>query len=149
MKKGILSLLLFIVAQASWAQFSLQSGKPITVACDKQEGSVVQTALELLTRDCQAVFSAPMQLEDKKGDIIIGTPGKSSLIAETGADVSALKGKKQAFLLTVLPDKKEVFRLPTNYKTLQSPSVEYRGICSGREVAYLCIFRWNRECLVL
>lgn len=166
MKRGILSLLLFIAAQASWAQFSLQSGKPITVACDKQEGSVVQTALELLTRDCQSVLSAPMQLEDKKGDIIIGTIGKSSLIAKTGADISALKGKKQAFLLTVLPDKKlliagsdphgtaygimelsrligvspwewwadvtpdkkDVFKLPANYKTLQSPSVEYRGI---------------------
>lgn len=105
MKRGILSLLLFVVAQASWAQFSLQSSKAVTVVCDKQEGSVVQTALELLTRDFQAVFSAPMQFNDKKGNIIIGTIGKSPLIAKTGADVSALTGKKQAFLLTVLPDK--------------------------------------------
>lgn len=166
MKKGILSLLLFIAAQASWAQFSLQSGKPVVVACDRQEGSVVQTALDLLSRDCQSIFSAPMQLNTDKGTIIIGTLGKSPLIIKTGADVSALKGKKQAFMLTVLPDKslliagsdphgtaygimelsrlmgvspwewwadvtpekKTSFSLPTGYKNLQSPSVEYRGI---------------------
>lgn len=166
MKKGILSLLLFVATQAAWAQFSLQSGSPITVACDKSEGSVVHTALELLTRDCQSVFSAPMLLDGGKGNIIVGTVGKSSLIAKTGADISALEGKKQAFLLTVLPDKrlliagsdqhgtaygvmelsrllgvspwewwadvapekKETFKLSADYRTLQSPSVEYRGI---------------------
>lgn len=166
MKKGILSLLLFILTQASWAQFSLQSGKAITVACDKSEGSVVYTALELLERDCQSVFSAPMQLDARQGNIIIGTIDKSPLIKKSGADVSILKNKKQAFLLTVLPDKrllivgsdqhgtaygimelsrlmgvspwewwadvtpekKAEFKLPADYKTLESPSVEYRGI---------------------
>ena len=82
------------------------------------------------------------------------------------ADVSVLEGKKQAFLLTVLPDgkllvagsdqygtaygimelsrsmgvspwewwadvtpeRKDRFELPAGYKTIQAPSVEYRGI---------------------
>lgn len=166
MKKGFLSIILLILAQVSWAQFSLQSGKTITVACDKSEGTVVYTALELLERDCQSVLSAPMQLDPRQGNIIIGTIDKSPLIKKSGADVSALKNKKQAFLFTILPDKrlliagsdqhgtaygimelsrlmgvspwewwadvipekKTEFKLPTDYKNLQSPSVEYRGI---------------------
>lgn len=166
MKKIILSLLLFAVAQVSWAQFILNAGKPVVLAYDKSEGMVVHTALELFTRDCQAVLSAPVQQDGKAGHIVIGTVGKSPLIAETGADVSVLEGKKQAFLLTVLPDgkllvagsdqygtaygimelsrsmgvspwewwadvtpeRKDRFELPAGYKTIQAPSVEYRGI---------------------
>lgn len=157
---------MFLITQVSWAQFSFQSGQPIMVACDKQEGRVVHTALELLTRDFQTVLSAPLQLNADKGNIIIGTIGKSPLIAKISADLSALKGKKQAFLLTVLPDKslliagsdqygtaygimelsrligvspwewwadvipekKTSFHLPARYRTIQSPSIEYRGI---------------------
>lgn len=166
MKKIILSLLLFAVAQVSWAQFILNAGKPVVLVYDKSEGMVVHTALELFTRDCQAVLSSPVQQDGKAGHIVIGTVGKSPLIAETGADVSALEGKKQAFLLTVLPDgkllvagsdqygtaygimelsrlmgvspwewwvdvtpeRKDRFELPAGYKTIQAPSVEYRGI---------------------
>lgn len=106
MKKIILSLLLFAVAQVSWAQFILNAGKPVVLAYDKSEGMVVHTALELFTRDCQAVLSAAVRQDGKAGHIIIGTVGKSSLLAETGVDVSTLEGKKQAFLLTVLPDGK-------------------------------------------
>ena len=51
MKKIILSLLLFAVAQVSWAQFILNAGKPVVLAYDKSEGMVVHTALELFTRD--------------------------------------------------------------------------------------------------
>lgn len=88
------------------------------------------------------------------------------MLKAVSADVSALAGKKQAFLLQVLPDgkllvagsdshgtaygimelsrligvspwewwadvtpeKKTSFVLPAEYQTLQSPSVEYRGI---------------------
>ena len=127
---------------------------------------MVHTALDLLSRDCKAVLSASLLVDNEQGDIIIGTVGKSPLIAKTGADVSGLNGKKQAFLLTVLPDgkllvagsdqhgtaygimelsrllgvspwewwadvipgKKEFFQLAADYKTVQSPSVEYRGI---------------------
>ena len=166
MKKGILSLFLFLITQLCWAQFNLPSGKPVKVSCDNAEEKVVYTALDLLSRDCKVVLSASLLVDNEQGDIIIGTVGKSPLIAKTGADVSGLNGKKQAFLLTVLPDgkllvagsdqhgtaygimelsrllgvspwewwadvipgKKEFFQLAADYKTVQSPSVEYRGI---------------------
>lgn len=166
MKKGILSLLLFLMAPFGWAQFNLTSGKPVKVACDGVEERVVHTALELFSRDVEAVLSTSLEVNAKQGDIIVGTIGKSPLIATTGADVSVLEGKTQAFLLTVLPDgrllvagsdrhgtaygimelsrllgvspwewwadvtpdKKTAFSLPFGFKTLQAPSVEYRGI---------------------
>ena len=166
MRKGIISFILLIITQLAWAQFSLHSGKRVTVACDQSEGTVVHTALELFARDCQAVFSAQIQSDARNGDIIVGTMGKSPLLTKSGADFSVLKDKKQAFLLTVLPDnklliagsdshgtaygimelsrligvspwewwadvipeKKDSFDLPSDYRTLQSPSVEYRGI---------------------
>lgn len=166
MKKGILSLLLFLMAPFGWAQFNLTSGKPVKVACDGVEEKVVHTALELFSRDVEAVLSTSLEVNAKQGDIIVGTIGKSPLIATTGADVSVLEGKTQAFLLTVLPDgrllvagsdrhgtaygimelsrllgvspwewwadvtpdKKTAFSLPFGFKTLQAPSVEYRGI---------------------
>ena len=166
MKKVFLSLFLFLITQLCWAQFNLPSGKPVKVSCDNAEEKVVHTALDLLSRDCKAVLSASLLVDNEQGDIIIGTVGKSPLIAKTGADVSGLNGKKQAFLLTVLPDgkllvagsdqhgtaygimelsrllgvspwewwadvipgKKEFFQLAADYKTVQSPSVEYRGI---------------------
>ena len=104
MKKVFLSLFLFLITQLCWAQFNLPSGKP--VSCDNAEEKVVHTALDLLSRDCKAVLSASLLVDNEQGDIIIGTVGKSPLIAKTGADVSGLNGKKQAFLLTVLPDGK-------------------------------------------
>ena len=166
MKKVFLSLFLFLITQLCWAQFNLPSGRPVKVSCDNAEEKVVHTALDLLSRDCKAVLSASLLVDNEQGDIIIGTVGKSPLIAKTGADVSGLNGKKQAFLLTVLPDgkllvagsdqhgtaygimelsrllgvspwewwadvipgKKEFFQLAADYKTVQSPSVEYRGI---------------------
>lgn len=166
MKKGILSLLLFLMAPFGWAQFNLTSGKPVKVACDGVEEKLVHTALELFSRDVEAVLSTSLEVNAKQGDIIVGTIGKSPLIATTGADVSVLEGKTQAFLLTVLsdgrllvagsdrhgtaygimelsrllgvspwewwadvtPDKKTAFSLPFGFKTLQAPSVEYRGI---------------------
>ena len=101
MKKGILSLFLFLITQLCWAQFNLPSGKPVKISCDNAEEKVVHTALDLLSRDCKAVLSASLLVDNEQGDIIIGTVGKSPLIAKTGADLSCLKDKKQAFLLTV------------------------------------------------
>lgn len=104
MKKGLVGLFLLLMTQFCCAQFSLHSGKPVTLACDKTEEKVVQTALKLFERDYQSVFSASVVTGTRQGDIIVGTLGKSPLIKKTGADTSALEGKRQAFLLTVLPD---------------------------------------------
>lgn len=166
MKKGFIGLAFLWVTQICCAQFSLRSNQPIKLACDNAEEKVVQTALKLFIRDYQSVFSASAAVDVRQGNIIVGTVGKSPLLKVVSADVSALAGKKQAFLLQVLPDgkllvagsdshgtaygimelsrligvspwewwadvtpeKKTSFVLPAEYQTLQSPSVEYRGI---------------------
>ncbi len=166
MKKGFIGLVFLWVTQICCAQFSLRSDQPIKLACDNAEEKVVQTALKLFIRDYQLVFSASAAVDARQGNIIVGTVGKSPLLKAVSADVSALTGKKQAFLLQVLPDgkllvagsdshgtaygimelsrligvspwewwadvtpeKKTSFVLSTEYQTLQSPSVEYRGI---------------------
>ncbi len=166
MKKGFIGLVFLWVTQICCAQFSLRSDQPIKLACDNAEEKVVQTALKLFIRDYQSVFSASAAVDVRQGNIIVGTVGKSPLLKAVSADVSALTGKKQAFLLQVLPDgkllvagsdshgtaygimelsrligvspwewwadvtpeKKTSFVLSAEYQTLQSPSVEYRGI---------------------
>lgn len=166
MKKGFIGLVFLWVTQICCAQFSLRSDQPVKLACDNAEEKVVQTALKLFIRDYQSVFSASGAVDARQGNIIVGTVGKSPLLKAVSADVSALTGKKQAFLLQVLPDgkllvagsdshgtaygimelsrligvspwewwadvtseKKISFVLPAEYQTLQSPSVEYRGI---------------------
>lgn len=166
MKKGFIGLVFLWVTQICCAQFSLRSDQPVKLACDNAEEKVVQTALKLFIRDYQSVFSASAAVDARQGNIIVGTVGKSPLLKAVSADVSALIGKKQAFLLQVLPDgkllvagsdshgtaygimelsrligvspwewwadvtpeKKISFVLPAEYQTLQSPSVEYRGI---------------------
>ena len=166
MKKGFIGLVFLWVTQICCAQFSLRSDQPIKLACDNAEEKVVQTALKLFIRDYQSVFSASAAVDARQGNIIVATVGKSPLLKAVSADVSALAGKKQAFLLQVLPDgkllvagsdphgtaygimelsrligvspwewwadvtpeKKISFVLPAEYQTLQSPSVEYRGI---------------------
>ena len=166
MKKGFIGLVFLWVTQICCAQFSLRSDQPIKLACDNAEEKVVQTALQLFIRDYQSVFSASAAVDARQGNIIVGTVGKSPLLKVVSADVSALAGKKQAFLLQVLPDgkllvagsdshgtaygimelsrligvspwewwadvtpeKKTSFVLSAEYQTLQSPSVEYRGI---------------------
>lgn len=166
MKIGILGLLFLGVTQICSAQFSLRSGQSVTVACDNTEEKVVQTALQLFARDYETVFSAPATISVNHGGIIVGTVDKSPLIAATGVDISDLKSKNQAFLISVLPggrllvagsdshgtaygimelsrligvspwewwadvtpEKKEAFHLAADYKMVQSPSVEYRGI---------------------
>lgn len=166
MKKGFIGLVFLWVTQICCAQFSLRSDQPIKLACDNAEEKVVQTALKLFIRDYQSVFSASAAVDARQGNIIVGTVGKSPLLKAVSADVSALTGKKQAFLLQVLsdgkllvagsdshgtaygimelsrligvspwewwadvtPEKKTSFVLSAEYQTLQSPSVEYRGI---------------------
>lgn len=103
MRKGLISLVLLLVAQIGCAQFMLRSGQPLTLACDNKEEKVVQTALTLFARDYQSVFSASAATDVRQGNVIVGTLGKSPLLKATGADLSALEGKKQAFLLNVLP----------------------------------------------
>ena len=110
--KTLLPLFLFLMTvlsvQGKQKKFILQSGQTVTIACCNSEKLVVRTSLEMLGRDIRTVLSATTELNDKVGAIVVGTVGQSNLINETGIDLSALKNKKQAFLLTVSQDGKLV-----------------------------------------
>ena len=110
--KTLLPLFLFLMTvlsvQGKQKEFILQSGETVTIACCNSEKLVVRTSLEMLGRDIRTVLSATTELNDKVGAIVVGTVGQSNLINETGIDLSALKNKKQAFLLTVSQDGKLV-----------------------------------------
>lgn len=168
--KTLLSFLIFIMVvmtvNGKQKDFILKSGQAVVIGCSNSEELVVRTSLEMLCRDLQAVLSVTAGVNEKAGDIIVGTVGQSELIERTGIDVSALKGMKQAFLLAVspegklvvagsdkhgtaygileisrlmgvspwewwadvTPEKKKSFTLSSKFTTMQSPSVEYRGI---------------------
>ena len=110
--KTLLPLFLFLMTvlsvQGKQKEFILQSGQTVTIACCNSEKLVVRTSLEMLGRDIRTVLSATTELNDKVGAIVVGTVVQSNLINETGIDLSALKNKKQAFLLTVSQDGKLV-----------------------------------------
>ena len=165
----VISLIVALPVQGKQKDFLLTSGQTVEIACSPSEELVVRTALEMLSRDIQAVLSATTQVNETTGTIIVGTLGQSELIERAGIDVSVLsvlKGKKQAFLLTVssegklivagsdrhgtaygileisrllgvspwewwadvTPAKRQLFKLSRKFQSLQSPSVEYRGI---------------------
>ena len=104
--KKLISFLAFFLAVLSvYGQnpFVLKSGEPVTIACGNSEEEVVHTALNLLNRDVESVFSTRIIVtpESKKGMIIVGTIGQSDLIDKAGIDLSPIKNKKEAFLLAV------------------------------------------------
>lgn len=155
------------MSQFLWAQFKIFTGKPTNVVCGLNEKSVVWKALDLFKRDYWHVFSDSVLVSQSQGNIIVMTIGENtSLMKSLQVDFSLLTGKKQAFMIKVLPDnrllvagsdrhgtaygimelsrmigvspwewwadvtprKKDCFELPKAYETVQSPSVEFRGI---------------------
>ena len=82
--------------------FVVNSQKILKISCLETEAPVVHTALQILTHDWQDVFGVKPQMCLSDGDLIVGT-WESSLIRQTGIDVSMLRGKHEAFLLTVSP----------------------------------------------
>lgn len=88
--------------------FTLRSEEAVTICYTASEGEVVHTALALVERDIEAVFSVrpTLSTNDHEADIVVGTMGQSAPIEPLGIDLSPLEGKKEAFLLTVTPDKR-------------------------------------------
>ena len=88
--------------------FTLRSEEAVTICYTASEEEVVHTALALVERDIEAVFSVcpTLSTNDHEADIVVGTMGQSALIEPLGIDLSPLEGKKEAFLLTVTPDKR-------------------------------------------
>ncbi|MBQ3187538.1 MAG: glycosyl hydrolase 115 family protein [Alistipes sp.] len=102
--------LLVLVAVAMTActpsGFIIQADKPATILCSEGEEAVVGTALDLLCRDMERVFSCRPTLTQAhdEASILVGTLGKSAVIESSGVDLSALEGQHEAFLLAVTPD---------------------------------------------
>ncbi len=97
-----------VSVQGKQKDFVLQSGQPVAIACSGSEAPVVRTSLDLLSRDLQTVLSATAHIDTNTGNILVGTIGRSKLIEQAGIDISALKNKKQAFMLAVSEDGKLV-----------------------------------------
>lgn len=97
-----------VSVQGKQKDFVLQSGQPVAIACSGSEAPVVRTSLDLLSRDLQTVLSATAHIDTNTGNILVGTIGQSKLIEQAGIDISALKNKKQAFMLAVSEDGKLV-----------------------------------------
>ena len=97
-----------VSVQGKQKDFVLQSGRPVAIACSGSEAPVVRTSLDLLSRDLQTVLSATAHIDINTGNILVGTIGQSKLIEQAGIDISALKNKKQAFMLAVSEDGKLV-----------------------------------------
>ena len=97
-----------VSVQGKQKDFVLQSGQPVAIACSGSEAPVVRTSLDLLSGDLQTVLSATAHIDTNTGNIIVGTIGQSKLIEQAGIDISALKNKKQAFMLAVSEDGKLV-----------------------------------------
>ncbi len=92
------------VSAAGQNVFTLSANDVVSVSCDTAEAEVVHTALNLLRRDCKAVFSSELETATVGGSIIVGTMGVRSDWEGAAPDWSLLEGKQQAFLLTVIPD---------------------------------------------
>ena len=101
----LMSILLVSLLKAATKDkaFEIIAQHPITLAVDPSEAKVVKTALELLARDCQTVFSSSLVSHATKGEIVVGTWGQSPLLKACNIDLSALRDKKQAFVLAVSP----------------------------------------------
>ncbi len=152
MKRIALTILLAIImaVSASAASWSVSNGQTIGISIQECP-QVVGTALEILKKDFLAVLDAPVQICDAtQADIVIRTVGKgpregfsihvsSGQLVVEGSDphgtaygileVSRLMGVSPwEWWADVTPSKLESFRLPTGFRTEQSPSVEYRGI---------------------
>lgn len=98
-----------LAAQGAKGDFTLHSNQTITFACDTtREAPVLKTALEMSSADLKNVLSASTKIRPNKGDIIIGTYNINPALKNCGIDLSSLKGKHEAFIITVTPKGKLV-----------------------------------------
>lgn len=101
----ITALFICSLLPAAHAQWTLRAHESLRLICDKQEAQVVHTAIEIFRSDCNAVLSINLKADAESPTILLGTLGSSSTLKRLDeADLQGLQGKKQAFLLKVLPD---------------------------------------------
>lgn len=101
MKKTLL-LFLFVscFAYTLAADFKVNQGKCQLVVDTDSERPVVNTALEILRKDWNAVFGEYFSQESTPR-VIVGTVGQSPVLKGLDIDLGRLKGKRQAFLMLV------------------------------------------------
>lgn len=106
-KRLIITVLLILSftsgIRAKEIPFIINNGECIRVELGVSESLVVHTALELLNRDLQSVLECPVLINQGKGNVLVGTVGQDGIVEKSGIDLSVLKDKKQAFVLTALP----------------------------------------------
>lgn len=105
MRKYLFFLLLYysIAAFAFPAGFSIKSSQKIDISVEKKEEGIVKNALRLLEHDLSTVLDVTVNFGNK-GNIIIGTLGKSNLVESLNIDFSCIRNKSQAFVISVMPD---------------------------------------------
>lgn len=83
--------------------FTFRNGEELKIVFNTDEAEVVHTALEIFSRDYQAVFNGMVSVDAQNGDVYIGTLGQNSL-AETLAEkneIEILRQQKEGFLIAV------------------------------------------------
>ena len=151
MKKFLITIFAILLATSAYAApWKISKGQTVRVSV-QENPRVVGTALDILKKDFLNVLDASVQVCDaQQADIVITTSGKGpregfSLRVEGGhlviegsdphgtaygiLEVSRLMGVSPwEWWADVTPSRLESFRLPSGFRTEQSPSVEYRGI---------------------
>ncbi|MDE6628283.1 MAG: glycosyl hydrolase 115 family protein, partial [Muribaculaceae bacterium] len=86
------------------SDFSLSRGEAVAVSVSQSEKEHVLTALRMLGDDLAAVLDARLDSSAAiHPDVIVGTVGINPDVASSGADLSALAGRREGFLLEALP----------------------------------------------
>ncbi len=100
-------LCIFSAHAQSGQPFELKARQAFTIACDKNEAEVVHTALQILVQDCQSVLNVQPRVTSSTKDarIFVGTLDKHQSLFKKQIDFTAIDGKHEAFLITVVPGK--------------------------------------------
>lgn len=105
----LISIAIFSLNHFGMAQsrsFCLKENERVRIYCLQEEQDVVRMALSLLSRDLSLVLGDTAVIQEVEGEIMVITvqPDMDSLYL--GVDLSVIRDKKQAFVLSVLPSGK-------------------------------------------
>lgn len=104
MRKIICSSLLFLLVLPSMASgmFTFRKGEELTVSFSRQEPELVNTALEIFTKDYLRVFSGKVIVNSNKATVYIGTLGQNTPADRLAdkKDIQELAKRKEGFLIT-------------------------------------------------
>lgn len=151
MRKFLSVIFLAVAAISGYAQFAINSGKPVSISIAGDAKPVVVSALAMVAGDCQNVFGSDLKQVKKNADIQVEigaipgnqafrlevTPKGKLVIASSDAHGAAYGLLELSRLFGVspwewwadaAPKALKHFELPVGYVNEQSPSVEYRGI---------------------